>query len=175
MYGQLYHRIISRELPEPQRDPRGRVRRGGGARVGAGGSMGGQDSVGSGPGLGWRGLGSGGAGERASVGAMRRRGQHEGSRKRPIGGSPRPQWAAWRMAGHGGRNAGGEARRVQDGGDERGRDGRERRPRRAQARWQGGACSKQARRILGNVATPWIEDRVFGGIRIRRNRLREAR
>ena len=30
-------------------------------------------------------------------------------------------------------------------------------------------------RILGNVATPWIEDRVFGGIRIRRNRLREAR
>lgn len=29
--------------------------------------------------------------------------------------------------------------------------------------------------ILGNVATPWIEERVFGGIRIRRNRLREAR
>ena len=29
MYGQLYHRTISRELPEPQRDPRGRVRRGG--------------------------------------------------------------------------------------------------------------------------------------------------
>ena len=82
----------------------------------------GRGSVGSG----W---GSGGASERASVDAMRRRGQHEGSRKRPIGGSPRPQWAAWRMAGHGGRNAGGEARRVQDGGDERGRDGRERRPR----------------------------------------------
>lgn len=29
--------------------------------------------------------------------------------------------------------------------------------------------------ILGNVATPWIEERVFGGIRIHRNRLREAR
>ena len=28
MYGQLYHRTISRELREPQRDPRGRVRRG---------------------------------------------------------------------------------------------------------------------------------------------------
>ena len=28
--------------------------------------------------------------------------------------------------------------------------------------------------ILGNVATPWIEERVFGGIRIRRNRLREV-
>ena len=26
MYGQLYHRTISRELPEPQRDPRGRAR-----------------------------------------------------------------------------------------------------------------------------------------------------
>ena len=123
--------------------------------------MGGRDSVGSGPGLGWRGLGSGGAGERASVGAMRRRGQHEGSRKRPIGGSPRPQWAAWRMAGHGGRNAGGEARRVQDGGDERGRDGRERRPRRAQARWQGGrmqqagqahAAGRKARSAMPRVA-----------------------
>lgn len=30
-------------------------------------------------------------------------------------------------------------------------------------------------RILGIVATPWIEERVFGGIRIRRSRLREAR
>lgn len=29
MYGQLYHRTISRELPEPQRNPRGRVRHGG--------------------------------------------------------------------------------------------------------------------------------------------------
>ena len=28
MYGQLYHRTISRELPEPQRNPRGRARRG---------------------------------------------------------------------------------------------------------------------------------------------------
>ena len=60
-------------------------------------------------GAGW---GSGGAGERASVGAMRRRGQHEGSRKSLIDGSPRPQWAVRRMAAHGGRDAGGEARRV---------------------------------------------------------------
>ena len=84
----------------------------------------GRGSVGSG----W---GSGGAGA-AAVGAMRRCGQHEGSRKRPIGGSPRLQWATRRMAARGGRDAGGEARRVQDGGDERGRDGR-------------GACGKQAR------------------------------
>ena len=60
-------------------------------------------------GAGW---GSGGAGERASVGAMRRRGQHEGGGKSPIGGSPRLQWATRRMAGRGGRDAGGEARRV---------------------------------------------------------------
>ena len=39
----------------------------------------------------------------------------------------------------------------------------------------GVADAKKHGRILGNVATPWIEDRVFGGIRIRRNRLREAR
>ena len=107
MYGQLYHRTISRELPEPQRNPRGRVRRGewrgaGGRRrlhgwaglgwLGAGVRLArGWSSVGAG----W---GSGGAGERASVGAIRRRGQHEGGRKSPIAGSPRPQWAAWRMA-----------------------------------------------------------------------------
>ena len=97
MYGQLYHRTISRELPEPQRDPRSRVRRGG-ARVGADGSTGGRDSVGSGPGFGWLGLGPGGASERASMGAMRRRGQHEGGRKSPIDSSSRPQWAARRMA-----------------------------------------------------------------------------
>lgn len=60
-------------------------------------------------GAGW---GSGGASERASVDAMRRRGQHEGSRKSLIDGSPRPQWAVRRMAAHGGRDAGGEARRV---------------------------------------------------------------
>ena len=40
---------------------------------------------------------------------------------------------------------------------------------------RGGVARCCAGRILGNVATPWIEDRVFGGIRIRRNRLREAR
>lgn len=83
----------------------GRDAAGGGARMGADGSTGGRDSVGSG----W---GSGGAGERASVGAMRRRGQHEGGGKSPIGGSPRLQWAMRRMAGRGERDAGGEARRV---------------------------------------------------------------
>ena len=46
-------------------------------------------------GAGW---GPGGAGERASMGAMRRRGQHEGGRKSPIDSSSRPQWAARRMA-----------------------------------------------------------------------------
>ena len=44
------------------------------------------------------GWGSGGAGERTSVGAMRRRGQHEDGRKSPIDSSSRPQWAARRMA-----------------------------------------------------------------------------
>ena len=44
------------------------------------------------------GRGPGGAGERASMGAMRRRGQHEGGRKSPIDSSSRPQWAARRMA-----------------------------------------------------------------------------
>ena len=107
MYGQLYHRTISRELPEPQRDPRGRVRRGGwrgadGRRrlhgwaglgwLGAGVRLArGWGSVGAG-------RGPGGAGERASMGAMRRRGQHEGGRKSPIDSSSRPQWAARRMA-----------------------------------------------------------------------------
>lgn len=60
-------------------------------------------------GSGW---GSGGAGERASVDAMRRRGQREGGGKSLINGSPRPQWTARRVAAHGGRDAGGEARRV---------------------------------------------------------------
>lgn len=97
MYGQLYHRTISRELPEPKQDPRGRVRRGGWR--GAGGSR----RLHVWAGLGWRGAevrlargwgsvgagwGPGGAGERASVGAMRRRGQHEGGRKSPIGAHP---------------------------------------------------------------------------------------
>ena len=44
------------------------------------------------------GRGPGGAGERASMGTMRRRGQHEGGRKSPIDSSSRPQWAARRMA-----------------------------------------------------------------------------
>lgn len=84
----------------------GRGAAGGRARMGADGSTGG-------PGLGWRGAGvrlargwgsvgagrgPGGAGERASMGAMRRRGQHEGGRKSPIDSSSRPQWAARRMA-----------------------------------------------------------------------------
>lgn len=86
----------------------GRDATGGRARVGADGSTGGRDSVGA-VGAGW---GSGGAGERASVGAMRRRGQHEGGGKSPIGGSPRLQWATRRMAARGGRDAGSEARHV---------------------------------------------------------------
>ena len=58
----------------------------------------GRDSVGAGWGSVGAGWGPGGAGERASVDAMRRRGQREGGGKSPIGGSPRLQWAAWRMA-----------------------------------------------------------------------------
>ena len=120
--------------------------------MGADGSTGGRGPVGLGPGLGWlgagvrlaRGWGSvgagwgpGGAGERASMGAMRRRGQHEGGRKSPIGAHPdrngrRGGWRrAWARRGR--RNATRIRRR-----DERGR-------RRAQARWRGGACGKQAR------------------------------
>ena len=49
------------------------------------------------------------------------------------------------------------------------------RPARGKRRMGGDARRVTNGRILGNVATPWIEDRVFGGIRIRRNRLREAR
>ena len=100
MYGQLYHRTISRELPEPQRDPRGRARRGG--WQGADGRRRLHGWAGTRLARGWgpvgAGRGPGGAGERASMGAMRRRGQHEGGRKRPIGGSSRLQWAARRMA-----------------------------------------------------------------------------
>lgn len=69
----------------------GRDATGGGARVGEARLARGRGSVGSG----W---GPGGAGERASMGAMRRRGQHEGGRKSPIDSSSRPQWAARRMA-----------------------------------------------------------------------------
>lgn len=90
----------------------GRDAAGGGARMGADGSTGGRDSVGSGLGLSWRGWGPGGASEHASVGAMRRRGQHEGGGKSLIDGSPRLQWATRRMAARGGRDAGSEARHV---------------------------------------------------------------
>ena len=51
MYGQLYHRTISRELPEPQRDPRGRARRGGCAQMtprvhrGSAGAVGGAGNI----------------------------------------------------------------------------------------------------------------------------------
>ncbi|OKY80685.1 MAG: hypothetical protein BHV62_05350 [Eggerthella sp. 51_9] len=148
LYGQLYHRTISRELPEPQRDPRGRVRRGGWR------SAGGRRWLHRRVRLGWLGAGArfardwgsvgagwgpGGAGERASVDAMRRRGQREGGGKSPIGGSPRLQWAAWRMAACVGamRAAKRDAYKtaaMNAGGGGHKRDGRERRPRRAQAR-----------------------------------------
>ena len=58
----------------------------------------GRGPVGAGWGSVGAGRGPGGAGERASMGAMRRRGQHEGGRKSPIDSSSRPQWAARRMA-----------------------------------------------------------------------------
>ena len=113
----------------------------------------GADGSTGGPGLGWRGAGvrlargwgsvgagrgPGGAGERASMGAMRRRGQHEGGRKSPIDSSSRPQWAARRMAACVGamraakRDACKTAAMNAGGGGHK-RDGR------------GGACSKQAR------------------------------
>ena len=86
-------------------------------------------------GAGW---GPGGAGERASMGAMRRRGQHEGGRKSPIDSSSRPQWAARRMAAYVGamraakRDAYKTAAMNASGGGHK-RDGR------------GRACGKQAR------------------------------
>ena len=113
----------------------------------------GADGSTGGPGLGWRGAGvrlargwgsvgagrgPGGAGERASMGAMRRRGQHEGGRKSPIDSSSRPQWAARRMAACVGamraakRDACKTAAMNAGGGGHK-RDGR------------GGACGKQAR------------------------------
>ena len=146
MYGQLYHRTISRELPEPQRNPRGRVRRGGWRGAD------GRRRLHVWAGLGWRGAevrlargwgsvgagrGPGGAGERASVGAMRRRGQHEDGRKSPIDSSSRPQWAARRMAACVGamRAAKRDARKTaaMNAGGGHKRDGR------------GRACGKQAR------------------------------
>ena len=57
MYGQLYHRTISRELPEPQRDPRGRVRRGGWRGADGSRRLHGCAGARLGLGLGWRGVG----------------------------------------------------------------------------------------------------------------------
>lgn len=59
-------------------------------------------------GSGW---GSGGAGA-AAVGAMRRRGQHEGGRKSPIDGSPPTAMGGLADGCVRGRDAGGEARRI---------------------------------------------------------------
>ena len=159
MYGQLYHRTISRELPEPQRNPRGRVRRGGWRGAD------GRRRLHVWAGLGWRGAevrlargwgsvgagrGPGGAGERASVGAMRRRGQHEDGRKSPIDSSSRPQWAARRMAACVGamraakRDACKTAAMNAGGGHKR--DGRGRAcGKQARPAMAGGACGKQAR------------------------------
>ena len=58
-----------------------------------------------------QGWGSGGAGA-AAVGAMRRRGQHEGGRKSPIDGSPPTAMGGLADGCVRGRDAGGEARRI---------------------------------------------------------------
>ncbi len=86
-------------------------------------------------GAGW---GPGGAGERASVGAMRRRGQLEGGRKSPIGAHPdRNGWrGGWRGAVDAMRAAERDAYKtaaMNAGGGGHKRDGR------------GRACGKQAR------------------------------
>ena len=83
MYGQLYHRTISRELPEPQRDPRGA---GGGpqARVAAGrGDVGRR--------RGWReGMGSARAAGRQVLGASSG-GADEMTETRACGKRTRPE------------------------------------------------------------------------------------
>lgn len=147
----------------------GRGAAGGGARVGADGSTGG-------PGLGWRGAGvrlargwgsvgagrgPGGAGERASMGTMRRRGQHEGGRKSPIDSSSRPQWAARRMAACVGAMRAAKRDACKTAAMNAGEMAGGRRPRRTQARWQGGrmrqagqarAAGRKARSAMLRVA-----------------------
>ena len=137
MYGQLYHRTISRELPEPQRDPRGRARRGGWRGTGGRRRL-----------HGWAGLGWLRAGVR-----LARRGQHEGGRKSPIDSSSRPQWAARRMAACVGamraakRNACKTAAMNAGGGGHK-RDGRGRMQQAGQAR----AAGRKARSAMPRVA-----------------------
>ena len=92
----------------------------------------GRDSVGAG----W---GSGGAGERASVDAMRRRGQREGGGKSPIGAHPdrngrRGGWLGAVDAMQAAKRDACKTAAMNAGEMAGGR-----RPRRAQARWQGGA------------------------------------
>ena len=122
-------------------------------------------------GSGW---GSGGAGERASVGAMRRRGQHEGGGKSPIGGSPRLQWATRRMgaqaaAGTSEMTGGG---RMRQAGQARaaGRKARSAMPHAAAAERPGGAgnifapcvisgSSTRKRALGGKIRAPCIQNR----------------
>ena len=160
----------------------------------------GADGSTGGPGLGWRGAGvrlargwgsvgagrgPGGAGERASMGAMRRRGQHEGGRKSPIDSSSRPQWAARRMAacvgamraakrdacktaamnaGGGGHKRDGRGGRMQQAGQARaaGRKARSAMPRVAcRCRMAQSPFGRTAGRCRGKAARRWQHLRVM--------------
>ena len=96
MYGQLYHRTISRELRELAAEPRAAraVGRGGRARAGADGSMGGRGPAGSGLGLRWRGAGvrlARGHGQRKGGGATGPGREDEMTETRACGKRTRPE------------------------------------------------------------------------------------
>ena len=138
MYEQLYHRTISRELSEPQRDPRGRVRRGGWRGADGRRRL-----------HGWTRPGWLGAGTR-----LARRGQHEGSRKSLIDGSPRPQWAVR----HRRAQARWQGARMRQAGQARaaGRKARSAMPRAAcRCRMAQGPFGRTAGRCRGKAARRW--------------------
>ena len=146
MYGQLYHRTISRELREPQRDPRGRVRRGGWRGTD------GRRRLHGWAGLGWLRAGARLArvGARAVPASAHRWARCVGVDSTRAAGRVRSTAHPDRNGRRGGWLGTVDAMRAakrdayktaaMNAGEMAGR----RRPRRAQARWQGGARMRQA-------------------------------
>ncbi len=111
MYGQLYHRTISQELPEPQRNPRGRARRGGWR--GAGGRRWLHGRAGTRLARGWGPVGSGlGLGRRRRAQArwqgarMRQAGQARAAGRKARSAMPRAACRCRMAQGPFGRTAG---------------------------------------------------------------------